>query len=276
MTNTTKKTALVTGASSGMGKVIAQQLLKDGLNVVVAARRVDKMDDLRAAGAHPIALDVSKEESLKAAVETINSEFGGVDVLVNNAGFGLYGAVEDIPMENARYQLDVNVFGAARLIQLVLPYMREQRSGKIINISSMGGKIYTPLGAWYHASKHALEGFSDCLRLEVAPFGIDVVVVEPGIIQTAFGEVLSEPLKEMSGNGAYADLVNKLVEGTAESYESGMGSSPQVIADVVSKAIKARRPKTRYVAGQYAKLSIFIRKWFGDRAFDRMIMSMMG
>lgn len=270
-----KKTALVTGASSGMGKVIAQQLLKDGMNVVVAARRVDKMDDLKAEGAHPIALDVSEEESLKAAIETINSEFGGVDVLVNNAGFGLYGAVEDIPMERARYQLDVNVFGAARLIQLVLPHMREQRSGKIINISSMGGKIYTPLGAWYHASKHALEGFSDCLRLEVAPFGIDVVVVEPGIIQTAFGEVLSEPLKEMSGNGAYSDLVNKLVEGTGESYESGMGSSPQVIADVVSKAIKTRRPKTRYVAGQYAKLSIFVRKWFGDRVFDRMIMSMM-
>ena len=275
MTNTTKKTALVTGASSGMGKVIAQQLLKDGLNVVVAARRVEKMDDLKAEGAHPIGLDVSDEDSLKAAVETINSKFGGVDVLVNNAGFGLYGAVEDIPMEKARYQLDVNVFGAARLIQLVLPYMREQRSGTIINISSMGGKVYTPLGAWYHASKHALEGFSDCLRLEVSPFGIDVVVVEPGIIQTSFGEVLSEPMVEMSGKGAYAEMVNKLVEGTAEAYESGMGSSPQVIADVVSKAVKARRPNTRYVAGQYAKLSIFVRKWFGDRVFDRMITSMM-
>ena len=274
MTITTKKTALVTGASSGMGKVIAQQLLKDGLNVVVAARRVDKMDDLKAEGAYPIELDVSEEGSVKAAVETINSKFGGVDVLVNNAGFGLYGAVEDIPMDKARYQLDVNVFGAARLIQLVLPYMREQRSGKIINISSMGGKIYTPLGAWYHASKHALEGFSDCLRLEVSPFGIDVVVVEPGIIQTAFGEVLSEPLKEISGDGAYSDLVNKLVEGTAESYESGMGSSPQVIADVVSKAVKARRPKTRYAAGKYARLTIFVRKWLGDRVFDRMVMSM--
>ena len=274
MTNTTKKTALVTGASSGMGKVIAHQLLKDGLNVVVAARRVEKMDDLKSQGAHPIELDVSNEESLKAAVETINSRFGGVDVLVNNAGFGLYGAVEDIPMNKARYQLDVNVFGAARLIQLILPHMRENRYGKIINISSMGGKVYTPLGAWYHASKHALEGFSDCLRIEVAPFGIDVVVVEPGIIDTSFGDVLSQPLQEMSGNGAYSDLVEKLVEGTADSYEKGMGSSPQVIADVVSKAIKVRRPRTRYVAGQYARLSIFIRKWFGDRVFDRMIMSM--
>ena len=138
----------------------------------------------------------------------------------------------------------------------------------------MGGKVYTPLGAWYHASKHALEGFSDCLRLEVAPFGIDVVVVEPGIIQTSFGDVLSGPLLEMSGEGAYSDIVNRLVEGTGASYEEGFGSSPQVIADVVSRAVAAQRPKTRYVAGKYAKLSIFARKWFGDRVFDRMIMSM--
>ena len=269
-----QKTALVTGASSGMGKVMAQQLIKDGLKVIVAARRVDKMDDLKALGAYPIALDVSSEESIVSATEEIKKEFGGVDVLVNNAGFGLYGAVEDISMDKARYQLEVNLFGAGHLIQLLLPYMREQRSGKIINISSMGGKVYTPLGAWYHASKHALEGFSDCLRIELKAFNIDVVIVEPGIIQTDFGNVMSGPMREHSGNGPYAPMV-QAVETMGESYEKGEGTPPQVIADVVSKAVHSRKPRTRYVAGKFAKPMMFIRKWFGDRAFDRMLFSMM-
>jgi len=206
MNTNAAKTALVTGASSGIGKAIAEQLIKDGLSVIVAARRVDRMDDLKAMGAHPIALDVSKEESIAAAVEEIVRTHGGVDVLVNNAGFALYGAVEDMPLDEARYQFDVNLFGPARLTQLLLPHMRERRSGTIVNITSMGGKIYTPLGAWYHASKHALEGWSDCLRLELSPFGIDVVVVEPGIIRTEFGHVLEGPMMKFSGEGAYATM----------------------------------------------------------------------
>lgn len=273
MSSPNQKTALVTGASSGMGKVIAQQLIKDGLKVIVAARRVEQMKDLEELGAFPISLDVSSAESLNTAVEHIKQHHGRVDVLVNNAGFGLYGAVEDVPMEEARYQFDVNVFGVARLTQLLLPHMRENKFGKIINITSMGGKIYTPLGAWYHASKHALEGFSDCLRLEVSQFGIDVVVVEPGIIQTAFGDVVSGPMMKHSGEGAYAAMVKSVSNATADSYKDGGGSSPQVIADVVSKAVKAKKPKTRYVAGKFARLMIFIRKWFGDRVFDAMIMS---
>lgn len=269
----TQVTALVTGASSGMGKVIAEQLIKDGLNVIVAARRLDKMEDLKQLGAYPIRLDVSDAASRGAAVEEVNAKFGGVDILVNNAGFGLYGSVEDVPLEEARYQMEVNLFGAAAMIQLLVPYMREKRAGKIINITSMGGKIYTPLGAWYHASKHALEGLSDCLRLELQQFGISVVVVEPGIIQTAFGEVLGDPMMKFSGEGPYAQMAQNVAKATADSYKDGGGSSPQVIADVVSKAVKADTPQTRYAAGKYARLMINTRRWLGDRVFDRMVLS---
>jgi len=269
----TQKIALVTGASYGMGKVIAQQLVKDGLTVIVAARRVDKMDDLKQLGAYPIALDVSDATSRAAAVEEITAKFGGVDVLVNNAGFGLFGSVEDVPLEEAHYQMEVNFFGAAAMIQLLVPYMREKRAGKIINITSMGGKIYTPLGAWYHASKHALEGLSDCLRLELQEFGIDVVVVEPGIILTAFGEVLGDLMMKFSGQGAYAQMAQNVAKSTAGSYKDGGGSPPQVIANVVSKAVKADKPKTRYAAGKFARMMIGTRKWLGDRVFDRVVLS---
>ena len=268
-----KKTALVTGASSGMGKEIARQLIADGMRVYVAARRVEQMADLARLGAHILEMDISKEEQVRAAVAKILTEAGGVDVLVNNAGFGLYGAVEDIPVDDARYQFEVNVFGPARLTQLLLPAMRERRSGTIVNITSMGGKIYTPLGAWYHATKHALEGWSDCLRLELAPFGIRVVIVEPGLIETAFGEVVSKGMLARSGMGAYADVTRAVTKSTQEAYGHGRYTSADVIAKVVSKAIRASKPRTRYVAGAFAKPMIFIRKWFGDRMFDRMIMS---
>ena len=271
MTNA-QKTALVTGASSGMGKVIAKQLIRDGLTVIVASRRVEQMDDLKALGAYPVALDVSDEASRTSAVAEITEKFGGIDVLVNNAGFGLYGSVEDVPLDEARYQFDVNLFGTAALIKDLVPFMREKRAGKIINITSMGGKIYTPLGAWYHASKHALEGLSDCLRLELQQFGIDVVVIEPGVIQTAFANVIEGPMMKFSGNTAYAPMAKNVSKATADSYKDGGGSSPQVIADVVSKAVKARKPKTRYAAGKFASMMINTRKWLGDRVFDRMVL----
>ena len=174
-----QKTALVTGASSGMGKEIARRLIEDGFVVYVAARHVEKMDDLARLGARTLRMDISKDEQIQLAVDTIIAESGGVDVLVNNAGFGLYGPIEDVGIDEARYQFEVNVFGPARLTQLLLPAMRKKGAGTIVNITSMGGKIYTLLGGWYHATKHALEGWSDCLRLELAPFGIRVVVVAP-------------------------------------------------------------------------------------------------
>ena len=206
-----QQVALVTGASSGIGKEIAKKLLQDGLVVYVAARRLEKMQDLEKLGAKALKMDITQEADITSVVEQISLEQGGVDVLVNNAGFGSYGAVEDTPIDDARYQFEVNLFGLAALTQKVLPYMREQGSGKIINISSMGGKIYTPLGAWYHATKHALEGWSDCLRLELEPFGIDVVIVEPGIINTEFGDVMTGPMMERSGNSAYAKLAKAML-----------------------------------------------------------------
>lgn len=275
MMSTQKKTALVTGASSGMGKDIAKRLIKDGYHVFVAARHVDKMNDLVKLGARAVRLDVSSEAEIKTAVATILSEVDGIDVLVNNAGFGLYGPVEEVSIDEARYQFEVNLFGAARLTQLLLPKMREKRSGTIVNITSMGGKIYTPLGAWYHATKHALEGWSDCLRLELAPFGIHVVIVEPGLIETGFGDVVGTGLIERSGTGPYGDLTRAVAKSTREAYGQGRGTDPSVIAEVVSKAVRASKPRTRYVAGKYAQLMIRMRAWLGDRTFDRIIMSQM-
>jgi short-subunit dehydrogenase len=267
------KTALVTGASSGIGKEIAKQLIADGHAVYVAARRVESMRDLEALGATPLALDITRDADVVRVVERIKAERGGVDILVNNAGFGMYGAVEDTSIDDARYQFEVNIFGLARLTQLVLPHMRAAGGGKIVNISSMGGKIYTPLGAWYHATKHALEGWSDCLRLELAPFNIDVIIIEPGAIQTEFGDVLTGPMLARSGETAYAELAHKVAAGVKASYAAGAGSPASLIAQVVSRSLKTKRPRTRYAAGKYAVPMIAARRWLSDRAFDKAVMS---
>ncbi|BCU78059.1 oxidoreductase [Luteolibacter sp. LG18] len=272
--HTRQPVALVTGGSSGMGKIIAEKLLASGHHVIAAARRTGAMTGLEQLGATVIRLDLTEEASIGAAASQIEARFGAVDVLVNNAGFGLYGAVEDVSLEDARRQFEVNLFGLARLTQLLLPAMRARGTGRIINITSMGGKVYTPLGAWYHATKHALEGWSDCLRLELAAKGIQVVVVEPGTIRTEFGSVMSGGLRKHLPRTSYAELTRTVADATDKFTRDGAGSPPEVIARVVLKAVKARRPRTRYAAGQYAKMTLFIRKWFGDRVFDRMVMSM--
>ncbi|HQU69338.1 MAG TPA: oxidoreductase [Albidovulum sp.] len=275
MTSKSKPTALVTGASSGMGKSIAERLIADGYLVYAAARNTDRMADLARLGAVPLRMDISKEADIVAAVAAITERSGGVDVLVNNAGYGLYGPVEEIGLDEARYQFEVNLFGAARLTQLLLPAMRAKGKGTIVNITSMGGKIYTVLGAWYHATKHALEGWSDSLRLELEPFGIRVVVVEPGLIETGFGAAASQGILERSGSGAYAGVSKSVAASMERSYGHGRGTDPKVIADVVGEAVRSRRPGTRYAAGKYAKMMIWVRKWLGDRAFDRLIKSQM-
>ena len=262
------RTVLITGASSGIGKATAKRLLKEGYSVYAAARRVDRMRDLEDLGAIALKMDVTKEEDVVDGVERINAEQGGTDILVNNAGFGLYGAMEDTPLDDARYQFEVNLFGAARLTQLVLPYMRERGAGKIVNVSSVGGKIYTPLGSWYYATKHALEGWSDCLRWELKHFGIHVIIVEPGLIRTDFGNVMRGPLLEYSGDSAYGGIVKRLTERTKK-YDGG--SPPSVIADTILKAVQARRPRTRYAAGQYAKPVLLLRKLITDRMYDRLL-----
>jgi len=269
------KTALVTGASSGIGESTVRQFLRAGVTVYAAARRVDKMKDLEKAGAKIIFLDVMSEESMLAAVNEITAKEGSVDILVNNAGYGSFGAIEDVPLEEARRQFEVNIFGLARLTQLVLPGMRNNKFGKIVNISSMGGKVYTPFGGWYHATKHALEGFSDCLRLEVKEFGIDVVVVEPGGIKTPWGLIAAENLRKTSGKGDYALAALKGADGMDKMYTGNGLSSPELIGRTILKSVSSRRPKTRYLIGYGAKPGVFIRNTFGDKVYDRLIRKMM-
>jgi len=269
-----KKVILVTGASSGIGKATALQLIKEGHIVYGAARRIEKMTDLEEAGGHALPMDVMEEDQVQATVDKIIDNQGRIDVLVNNAGYATYGSVEETPIEDARRQFDVNIFGLARLTQLVLPHMREQKAGTIINMSSVGGKIYTPLGAWYHATKHALEGWSDCLRLEVEPFGIDVVIIEPGLIVTEFGDVMMDPLLKRSGKGPYGGMVQSIAKATKDNYgKEDSSTSPYIIANLVSKAITAKKPKTRYSGGKMSGMLLTMRRWLPDRWFDRAIMS---
>lgn len=264
------KIILITGASSGIGKATAKRLIKDGLTLYVAARRVEAMKELEDLGATIIEMDITEDDEIVAAISKIDSEHDGVDVLVNNAGIAVYGAIEDVSIEDARKQFEVNMFGMARLTQLVLPAMRKKGSGTIINVSSVAGKTYTPMGAWYHASKHAVEGWSDCLRMEVEALGIDVVIIEPGGIKTEFGDNLSKSLMKRSGNTAYASLAEK-IKRMSESFDKDHSSSPDVVANVISKAIKAQKPNTRYHVGYMSSTGLFIRKWLSDRMFDKVI-----
>ena len=205
--------------------------------------------------------------------EIIQAE-GRIDVLVNNAGYGSYGALEDVPLSEARYQFEVNIFGMARLTQLVLPYMRRQRAGRIINISSIGGKIGEPHGAWYHATKYAVEGLSDSLRMELKEFGIDVVIIQPGAIITEWAGIAREHMLKTSGSTAYKDLTVK----HANMFEKAdkAGSQPIVAAKTIVRAITANRPKTRYATGGGAKIILFARRVLSDRMFDRLMLGLMG
>ena len=267
------KVIILTGASSGIGKSTALQLIKEGNIVYGVARRLEKMNDIIAAGGKALAMDVTNHQQVKNVVQQIVSVEQRIDVLVNNAGFAIWGAIEDTSYEEAKRQFEVNIFGLAEITKAVLPTMRRQKSGTIINISSIGGKIYSPLGAWYHATKHALEGWSDCLRLEVNQFGINVVIVEPGAIKTEFGDVLNENFSN-SENGPYDQLARTMKKVTENAYKEGNYSTPDVIGNVISKAIKAKKPKTRYSAGKMAAQTLFFRQWFSDRAFDTTIMRM--
>lgn len=265
------KVALVTGTSSGIGESTALKLRQLGYTVYGAARRVDRMQHLTKSDIRILAMDVTDDVSMQAGIDKIIAETGRIDVLVNNAGYGSYGAVEDVPMEEARAQFDVNVFGAVRLIQLTLPHMRAQHSGTIVNITSMGGKIHTPLGAWYHGTKFALEAISDCLRMEVQPFGIDVVVIEPGGIKTEWAGIAADKLRQTSGQGPYAVQANAMAQSMTGEASVKRQSPPQIIADTIAKAVTASKPKTRYAIGFGAKPMIFMRGILSDRAFDGMM-----
>jgi len=269
------KIALITGASAGIGHAAAELLLKNGYKVYAGARRVEKMRGLEGQGARILELDVTGEASLKSAVETIIRAEGRLDILINNAGYGAHGAVEDVPIEEARRQFEVNVFGLARLTQLVLPHMRAAGGGTIINISSIAGKITMPTGGWYHASKHAVEAYSDALRLEVAQFGIKVILIEPGPIKTEWDNTALVNLQKYSGAGVYGPLVRRVTDRFRSGYRSG-APGPEVVAGVILKALRAGRPAARYPVPFKASLIIFFKWLVPDRVLDWGLRRMLG
>jgi NAD(P)-dependent dehydrogenase (short-subunit alcohol dehydrogenase family) len=261
------RVVLVTGASSGIGEATATRLASAGYTVYGAARRVDRIAQLP--GVTPIAMDITDDQQVSAAVQRIIDEQGRLDVLINNAGYAQYGPVEDVSIDAARRQFDVNIFGLARLTQLVIPHMRAQGKGTIVNVSSMGGRIYTPLGAWYHATKHALEGWSDCLRVELKPMGINVVIIEPGAIATEFNDVVNT--HHVGVSDPYLDLQGKMDRTMSDPSFNSKLSSPTLIADTILKAIQAPKPKGRYMAGYLAKPMWRLRRFGGDGLYDRAV-----
>jgi short-subunit dehydrogenase len=270
---TNPKVCLVTGASSGIGHATALELVKAGYIVYGVARRVEKMEDIRAAGGHALPMNITSEADIQRVVQTIVNQQGHIDVLINNAGIGLHGSIEDTSLDQAHNLFEVNLFSVARLTQLVLPHMRQQKSGTIINVSSIGGEIAMPLGAWYYASKHALEAFSDTLREEVQQFGINVVVLQPGIIKTEFEKETAQELRTISGHGAYA----KYAEAMAQRAETALGgtntkaSDPSVVAKTIRQIIESPAPKPRYAVGYVAGTLLFLNRILPDRLFDRMM-----
>lgn len=265
------KVALVTGASSGIGDATARRLAQLGYTVYAVARRADRMAGLKEQGIRTETADVTDDAALVALVDKIISETGRIDVLVNNAGYGSYGALEDVPIAEARRQFDVNVFALARLIQLVLPHMRAQRDGYIVNISSIGGKIWEPLGSWYHATKFAVEGLSDSLRAEVAGFGIKVIVIEPGAIRTEWAAISADNLEAASAGTPYREQARFVSGALRATDKSRLTSGPAVVANAIARAVQSPRPRTRYAVGGGARSILFTQRLLTDRGFDRFI-----
>jgi short-subunit dehydrogenase len=265
------KTVLITGASAGFGKRVAEKLLDEGYSVYAAARRVGKMRDIEAKGAHILNMDVTDTASVDAGVARLIEQEGQIDVLFNNAGYGSYGAIECVPLVEIKRQYDVNVFGMARLIKAVLPHMREKRKGRIINTASVVGHVSTAVLGWYASTKHAVEGMSDALRMEVKHLGIDVVVIEPGGVKTEFDEVAFANLDKVEHPEDYKAMVAAFRRYCENLYAKCPG--PESTADAVVRAIKAKRPKTRYATTVDAKLLPKVRRWLGDGVFDSLILS---
>jgi NAD(P)-dependent dehydrogenase (short-subunit alcohol dehydrogenase family) len=271
MPENSHKTVLITGASSGIGEATALHLAELGYTVYAGARRLERMSDLVDRGIRTKTVDVIDDASMTTLVEAIIAETGRIDVLVNNAGYGLYGALEDVPIEQARRQFDVNLFGLARLTQLVLPHMRQQHDGYIVNVSSMGGKIWEPLGSWYHASKFAVEGLSDSLRVEVAEFGIKVVIIQPGTIRSEWSGIAADQLEATSANTPYAGQAKIMGTVLRGVDQMRLASGPELVAETIAKAVQSPKPRTRYVVGGGARGILLAERILPDRSFDRFI-----
>jgi short-subunit dehydrogenase len=266
---------LITGCSTGIGRATAERLADEGYNVHATARSPEAIEDLAARGMKTHALDVTDEGSMEAAVAEVEKD-GPVGGLVNNAGYSQSGAIETIPMQSVRRQFETNVFGLIRMCQLVLPGMRSAGSGRIVNLSSMGGKLVFPGGGIYHATKHAVEALSDALRFEVREFGVDVAIIEPGLIVTDFGETAAGSLAEVDEHGPYADFNAEVAKVTANAYTGSMarfGAGPEAVAAKISRVLSANRPNTRYKVTASAKLMMGMRRLMTDRMWDRMVRS---
>jgi NAD(P)-dependent dehydrogenase (short-subunit alcohol dehydrogenase family) len=270
------KAVLITGCSSGIGHATAEHLAARGWTVYASARRTESIEDLAERGCRTLSLDVTDEDSMRAAVTAVEDAEGAVGVLVNNAGYSQSGAIETLPLDRLRAQFETNVFGLVRLCQLVLPGMRRQGGGRIVNVSSMGGRLTFPGGGAYHGTKHAVEALSDALRFEVRGFGVDVVLIEPGLIKTRFGETAAGSIDAAvaDGDDPYADFNAAVGAATAEVYEgplARLGGGPETVARAIERAISARRPKTRYKVTPSARLILAQRRLLSDRAWDAFL-----
>src|SRR5690349_24140578 len=286
---------LITGCSSGIGRAAALRLHDAGFTVYATARRTDALTDVASRGLRTVALDVTDEQSMTQAVAAVEADAGPVGVLINNAGYGLYGPVEQVPMAEIRRQFETNFFGLVRLTQLVLPGMRQRGRGRILNVSSMGGRITLPGGAFYHASKYAVEALSDALRMEVAQFGIDVVLIEPGPVKTPWNDVAAGSLSTATvpgggeGGGAAGAPAGAGPAANGDAYREykaavgasfgrvqgvlfrRLGSTPEDIAKVITQAVTARRPRARYLINPVAKSLVAMNRVLPARAYDSML-----
>ncbi|MDF2145392.1 oxidoreductase [Knoellia sp. p5-6-4] len=275
MPETSLDPVLITGCSSGIGRAAADLLVKAGHTVYATARRLETLEDLESAGARVMALDVTSEESMTEAVRHVEAEHGRVGTLVNNAGYGEYGTIEEADLAKVRTMFETNVFGLARMTQLVLPGMRRARRGRIVNIGSMGGRMTFPVGGYYHATKYAVEAISDALRNEVRPFGIDVVLIEPGITRTGFEDNVHASVASSAGAQAdspYAGLLASNAANTSGSYSNPVvGTGPESVARTILKAVEAERPRSRYLLTPAARAMVAARQLGGDRVWDAIV-----
>ncbi|MEJ7750588.1 MAG: oxidoreductase [Thermoleophilaceae bacterium] len=269
------KAVLITGCSTGIGRATAERLASAGFTVYATARKLEAISDLEAKGCRTLALDVTDEDSMRAAVTTVEEAEGAVGVLVNNAGYSQSGAVESIDIDEIRAQFETNVFGLVRMSQLVLPAMRAQSYGRIVNVGSMGGKLTFPGGGIYHSTKYAVEAISDAMRFEVAGFGVQVVLIEPGLIKTEFASAAVGALNRgTADDGPYGQFNQEVAATTVGGYEgptAKLGGGPETVAKAIEKAITARRPKARYPVTPLARLLMGQRKVMPDRAWDAFV-----
>lgn len=269
-----RKVILITGASSGIGYDAALALAGEGHKVYAAARRVERMEPLKTSGVIPIKMDLTDDQSMVDGVKYILDREGRIDVLVNNAGYGYFGAVENVSMDEARRQVEVNVFGLARMSQLVIPVMRAQGSGRIVNTASIAGRMALCFGGWYHVSKYSVEALSDAMRMELKPFGIDVVIIEPGGIKTEWGIIAARNLREASDGTPYAPVAMRWADIMQWAYESKLLSSPHVITRAILRAVDSRRPRVRYRTGRGAHLMMILHNLLPARWWDALMRHM--